>query len=282
MTRSLLVVEAYDRSGRDEIAAHGASVASQLYRTLLMRLAPGIAVDIVYPADTGEELPSGADLTAYAGIVWTGSSLTVYHDDPRVTRQIDFARAAFAAGVPQFGSCWAVQIAAMAAGGTCRRNPKGREFGVARTVRLNQAGLSHPLYTDKPAVFDALCSHLDEIERLPDGAVLLASNDQSDVQAAEIRLGEGTFWGVQYHPEFDLKEIAALTRARAEALHTDGFFATQAHAHDHAEHLEDLHAAPGRKDLAWRFGLGADVLDEEVRTREIRNWLAHQAGVGSV
>ena len=37
----------------------------------------------------------GAAIADYDGIAWTGSSLTIHHsDDPRVTRQLDFARAA--------------------------------------------------------------------------------------------------------------------------------------------------------------------------------------------
>ena len=47
------------------------------------------------------------------------------------------------------------------------------------------------------------------MESLPPGATLLATNAVTAVQAAEIRSGRGTFWGVQYHPEISLAEVAA-------------------------------------------------------------------------
>ena len=60
---------------------------------MLRTILPGCVCDIVYPADEDGALPSGAGLDAYDGIAWTGSSLTAYHDDPQVTRQIELARA---------------------------------------------------------------------------------------------------------------------------------------------------------------------------------------------
>jgi GMP synthase (glutamine-hydrolysing) len=32
----------------------------------------------------------------------------------------------------------------------------------------------------------------------------------------------------------------------------------------------------GRKDIAWRLGFDADVLNEDVRLCEVRNWIAKQ------
>ena len=59
---------------------------------------------------------------------------------PSVTRQIDFARAAFAAGVPVRGSCWGLQLAVAALGGSVRRNPRGRELPIARAITVTEAG----------------------------------------------------------------------------------------------------------------------------------------------
>ena len=37
--------------------------------------------------------------------------------------------------------------------------------------------------------------------------------------------------------------------------------------------LENLHRDPSRTELARSLQLGPDLLDEEQRTREVRNWL---------
>ena len=137
-----LVIDGYNREAREELVAGGASMAADLYVRMLERCTPGGAAkcDVLFPADPGTALPKGADLTQYDGIAWTGCSLTVYEDDPRVYTQIEFAREAFRAGVPSFGSCWAAQLAVVAAGGRAQPSPKGREFGVSRRIRLDAKG----------------------------------------------------------------------------------------------------------------------------------------------
>ncbi len=243
---------------------------------MLQRLAPDAEVDVGHPADPGDVLPRGRTLGEYDGVTWTGSSLTIYAPgDDRVRRQVELARAVFAAGVPSFGSCWAAQLAAAAAGGRCAPNPRGREFGVARRIALSSEGRAHRLYAGRPPVFEALSSHADEVAELPPGAELLASNEWSRVQALVVGEGEGAFWAVQYHPEYDLHEVAALCRMRMDELVKQGTFEDHAAATAYVEQLEALHADPSRADLADRLGLDDQVLDEGERTREVRNWIEH-------
>ncbi|HEY1432605.1 MAG TPA: type 1 glutamine amidotransferase [Stellaceae bacterium] len=118
----------------------------------------------------GEPFPLGTALADFDGVMFPGSPLHIYDRTPAVTRQIDFARDAFAAGVPVWGSCWGLQIATVALGGSVRRNPRGRELAIARAITVTEAGRSHPLLASRPLVFDALCSHLDEVETLPPNA----------------------------------------------------------------------------------------------------------------
>ncbi len=276
MAVRILIVEAYDKAGRKEIGAVGCTVASTLYQRMLKRLLPDIETEIVMPADIGSSLPLGTDLNSFDGIAWTGSSLTIYKDEDRVTRQIDFAREAFRQGVPSFGSCWAIQIAAMAAGGSCRKNPNGREFGIGRRITLTRAGREHPMYFGKRETFDALSSHLDEVATLPPGAQILATNDMTSVQAAQIRHDMGTFWGLQYHPEFDLHEIARLTHCRRRALIEDGFFGSEEAVDNLINRFEALHEDPTRTDIAWAHDIASDVTDPNIRELEVRNWLEHQ------
>lgn len=269
-----LVVDGYAREGRDELRAGGATPAGELYERMLRKCTPGGAeVDIVYPADPGAGLPAGAALAQYDGIAWTGSSLTIFKDDPRVTPQIEFARAAFEARIPSFGSCWAAEIAAVAAGGRCAENPRGREMGIARKIALTPEGRAHPLYAGKKSVFDGFSSHDDEVTHLPPGGLLLASNPHTRVQAVSVTFRGGAFWGLQYHPEYDLHELARLCYCRKQKLVEKGFFRDIERAQAYVDQLETLHQDPSRKDIAWLLGIDEDVMDEDIRLVEVRNWI---------
>lgn len=129
------------------------------------------------------------------------------------------------------------------------------------------------MYNGKTAVFDALCVHQDEVCLLPGSACLLAGNEFSAVQAAEITDGDRSFWGVQYHPEYDLSQIATLFSRGAERLVSSGFASTVADAQAIAGDFMALHHDAHRKDLAWRYGIGPDILDPDRHRRELFNWL---------
>jgi GMP synthase (glutamine-hydrolysing) len=271
----LLVLDAYAPEGRAAVRAAGGTEAGRLYERMLRALTRDAAIDVAYPADPDLQLPSGVALADYDGVCWTGSSLTIYDEgDPRVRRQLDFARSVYEAAIPSFGSCWAAQLAVAAAGGRCAASPRGREFGVARQITLSDAGREHPLYRGKPRRFDAFTSHEDEVVDLCDGALLLASNAWSRVQAVAVARGRGRFWALQYHPEYDPHEVAALCRLRKRELVDQETFADEAAAESYIAQLEALHADPTRADLAARLGIGSDLLDPQQRTIEVRNWLA--------
>jgi GMP synthase (glutamine-hydrolysing) len=271
----LLVLDAYAPEGRAALRDAGATQAGHLYAQLLRRLSPGCEVDIAYPADSDDDVPAPSDFGSYAGAVWTGSSLTILDDErPSVRRQIDLARSLFDCGVASFGSCWAAQLAVVAAGGSCEANPKGREFGISRKIALSEFGRAHPLYRDKPTVFDAFTSHADHVATMPAQGAVLASNEFSPVQALSARRGKGSFWAVQYHPEYDLREVASLCRLRGDELVAQGMFADRRAVRDTIEGFEALHRDPSRSDLAKEFNVSADLLDEERRTLEVRNWLS--------
>ena len=269
----ILVIDGYTRAARADLVAGGASMAGDLYAAMLRKILSEARCDIVYPSDPGTRLPTGAALADYDGIAWTGCSLTVFENTPEVRSQIDLARAGFAAGVPAFGSCWAAQIAAVAAGGIVRANPRGREMGIARKIALTPEGRAHPLYEGKASVFDAFISHVDEITHLPPGAVYLASNAFTHVQALAVSQRGGQFWGLQYHPEYDLHEIARLTWCRLDKLIALGFFTDRKAGEAYVDLLEGLHRDPERRDIAWLLGIDEDVMNEDMRVVEVRNWL---------
>ncbi len=269
-----LVVEGYAKEGREDLRQGGASLASELYTRMLKRWAPGAEVEVVMPADAGASLPKGASISQYDGIAWTGSSLTIHKtDDPRVIPQVEFAKASFEAGIPGFGSCWALQVAVVAAGGVCQENPKGREMGIARKIALTPEGRAHPLYQGKKSVFDAFISHDDEITHMAPGSVRLSGNDFTQVQSATVTHKGGKFWALQYHPEYDLHELARLCYCRKQKLTDKGFFRDTDAAQVFVDQLEALHQDPARKDISWLLGIDEDVMNEDIRQAEVRNWV---------
>ena len=124
-------------------------------------------------------------------------------------------------------------------------------------------------------VFDAFIAHEDEITHLPPGALSLAGNAFSSVQAVCVTHRRGEFWAVQYHPEYDLHELTRLTYARMDRLVGAGFFTDAGAAHDYVNKLENLHQDPSRHDIAWQLGIDGDVMNEDVRRVEVRNWINH-------
>jgi len=234
---------------------------------------PGIRCTRLNIAD-GEALPSGTALLDFDGVMFPGSPLHIYDRTPSVTRQIDFARAAFAAGVPVWGSCWGLQLATVALGGSVRRNPRGRELPIARAITVTEAGRAHPLLASRPPVFDALCSHLDEIETLPPNSEILAANELSAIQAIAAQTPwRGSFHGTQYHPEHTLAVSAALIEMRAAELVEEGFGTEPSEIVAIAADYRALANEPTRRDLIWRYGVASEIMDPMRRTTEIGNWL---------
>jgi GMP synthase (glutamine-hydrolysing) len=276
----LLIVEGNTASDRAAHAASWGLTPSQSYAEVVRALAPGAVCDIALPADPGANLPDGAGLDSYDGVFLTGSALHVDRPEPAVTQQIALMRAVYASGTPCFGSCWGLQIGAVAAGGVVTANPMGREIGFARRIAPTDAGRGHALLAGRPAAFDAPAIHLDAVVTPPPGAVTLAANAMTGVQAAEITHQGGVFWGVQYHPEFSLAETAAILRRLAKPLVAEGFRRDEADVARYCEELETLDREPGRTDLAWAHGLDAEVLDPTRRLTELRNFLERRVKPG--
>ncbi len=189
-------------------------------------------------------------------------------------------RAVFTSGTPSFGSCAGLQVATVAAGGSVRPNARSPEAGFARRITPTEAGRTHPLLVGRPATYDAPAIHTDEVEALPPGATLLAGNRVTAVQAAEIRFDGGVFWGVQYHPEIGLDEVAGALRRQAGSLVEAELARSQDDVEAYARQVDVLHREPGRRDLAWRLGLDEQVTDEWLRLAGIRNFIEALTRIG--
>ena len=270
----ILIVNCYPVASRENFDRQNVGHPHDLFKAFLHAEAPNATTEIVYVADPDFALPEGTSIADFDAFVWTGSDLTVYHtEDPRVASQITFANALMDAGAVCWGSCWGLQLASLVAGGEVAANPKGREWGIAREIRLTDAAAAAPMHVGKPQVFDAFIMHLDEVTRLPDGTPLLATNEHTHIQAAIVRRGNAEFWTTQYHPEYNLHEMGRLIAARAKALVREGFFADEEAVAVYAANMRDLAANPDSAELRAELRVGDDIIDPQIRQLELRNWL---------
>jgi len=269
-----LIIDGYPKQSRDELQDAGMKLAWKLYADMLLQHLPQAVYDVLLPSDSGVVMPSAEDLHNYAGVIWTGCNLSIFDTASRsVVSQIELAKTAYEVGLPSCGSCWGIQIAAVAAGGEVEPNPKGREMGMARKIHQTPEAYAHPMFEAKPRVFEGFVSHDDMVTRIPPGGTLLAGNSFANIQALEVKHKDGVFWATQYHPEYDLHEMARLIVAREKKLIAGGFFGSHNDLMDYVDRMETLSADPNRKDLRWQLAIDEDVRSDSIRQCEFVNWL---------
>jgi GMP synthase (glutamine-hydrolysing) len=160
----------------------------------------------------GSPLPSPSDL---AGVIVTGSSSSVTERAPWMLRVENHLRVLVRERVPTFGICFGHQLLGQALGGSVTKNPRGREIG---TVDFDVLG-SDPLLDGVARPFRANATHLDAVDRLPEGATVIART-RLDPHSA-VRFSEAA-WGVQFHPEMDADAVRGYIESRREALALEG------------------------------------------------------------
>jgi len=243
---SICILNAYPKESREKFDRSNVGHPHDMYRDFLSSYVPRAKVDIAFVADLNVPL------------------LT---DDEIAQRII------YEVGVPSYGSCWAIQMAAVAAGGEVKANPKGREWGIARDITRTEEGEKSLLLQGKPDWYDGFIMHLDEVTKLPAGATLPATNEYTHVQAIEVKHANGVFWATQYHPEYNLYKMARLIAARDEPLVKEGFFATTDEVAAYAAKMLALYENPSLKELRAQLKVGDDIIDPVFRQQELRNWM---------
>lgn len=247
----LLIVE-----GNTPDMVDNAQSASASFVRSFQKIAPQAQIEIVNPYHSTDVSLEGID-----GAVFTGSGVAWSTDDPRAAPQRTVMEAVFARSIPTWGSCNGMQLAASVLGGTVGASPVGLEIGVARDTR--RAGAPHPMFDGRAERWAVPCIHRDEVQRLPEGAVLTASNAHSPIQGFAYETQGVDFWGTQYHPELTLKDIAAYIEAPNSVFAQDEGL------------TQDLHAAEHDEAAASRLGTTIAEAAFETRARELFNWVAH-------
>ena len=128
------------------------------------------------------------------GIIFTGGPASVYlEDSPKCDKEI------FNLGVPILGICYGMQLMTYMLGGEVKRAYK-REFGEINVEIEN----SSPLFKGFSNSNKCLMSHMDYVEKMPDGFEKIGSTDNCNIAA--MQNVEKGFYGIQFHPEVNHTE----------------------------------------------------------------------------
>ena len=260
---NLLVVEGNNSETRIERGAFGIKPYHQIFSEMLHGLVPQAKIDVVFPADDENNLPSVAELKKYDGVLWTGSSLSVLDASPAVTQQLSFAESIFKSGVPFYGSCWGLQVATVVAGGKVAKSKSGLELDLSNPIQLTNAGEISPFFKGRKNDYQALCIHYDEVSEVPENTTILAYNSHSKVQAMTFKYLNATFFGVQYHPEFRPEVMGQIISFLKEKLVKSNYFSSDKEAEKVISKLK-------KKEL-----LPNEIANYQLHTQEIGAWLNH-------
>ena len=159
------------------------------------------------------------EIAAADRIIISGSARSAYEDfhwKPRLKRALQLI---LDSGKPTYAICFGCQFVAQEMGGKVVRNPSGPEFGSVK-ISLTEAGLKHSFldgFHQSKMVHE---SHNDRVEVLPSGAVLLAYNDNSPVQAYQYK----NIFATQFHPDLPLENLYKLLEMRKQKYFDLGLF----------------------------------------------------------
>ena len=197
---NLLVVEGNLQKENETFKKSGIPTHAESLRESLSYYTSDLNIDVFNPCSElsfDEILPN---IKKYNGLIWGGSSLSIYNDCVEIRRQIAFMKECFKNIKKILAICWGMQVAVTAAGGEVKKSLNGAHIGIANDIEINENGLNHPLYTLKNKKFNSPAFNFDEVVSLPEGAIHLASNKINKIQSINFKSGVSDIWGLQYHP----------------------------------------------------------------------------------
>ena len=246
------------RRARQALQGAGATLAGELYRRLLQQLEPD-AHDRRRRARRARFRPARASSTATTvspGRARTSPSIAT---PPAVRQQLD-ARARRV----RRRRAELRELLGRAHRRHRRRRPLRRQPARPRVRRRAQdrahraPARAHPMFDGKPLRLRRASPATKTMSsRSAPRTTVLAGNEFSPVQAVQVEHDRGTFWAVQYHPEYELtRRRAARCAACAAAHRARASSPTPPMRTDFIRQLEALHADRSRRDLIYRLAVG--------------------------
>lgn len=183
---------------------------SDMFRGLLAGAQPQLEL-LTYDV-VGGELPD--DPAAHPAWLITGSSFSVFDDEPWIGDLLDFVRAVHAGDQRLVGICFGHQAIAHALGGATARSDRGWGVGVHQLEIVSPRTWMHPAEQHLRMVM----SHQDQVVALPRGATVLARTDHCETAMLEV--GDRLL-GIQGHPEYTTEYAAAVLDTRLDRIPPD-------------------------------------------------------------
>ena len=268
---NILIVDGNEKEASDKYVQLGMDTQYDVYYKILQKLSNNsLNITVVHPAINSDFIPQGVSLDDFEGVAWTGSILYIYEGTPPIIRQIELAKKLLNKKNSIFGSCWGLQVLVTAAGGKIQKNPNGLEAIVAKNICLNEAGVKHPMYYGKNKTFSSFCFHYDDTETLPENTTILASNENSKIQAISFTNENSKVWAVQYHPEFDPVWMSGLMGQREKLILEEGIYNNQEEFYSYKNYFSNIRMF---NDQKIPLNISDNLINQKMHTLELSNWL---------
>ena len=255
--KKILIVEGNIKEENNNFTNAGIQTHTESLKDSLSYLTNDLELDVVNPSSDTDIQNFNNNLEKYDGLIWGGSSLNIYNDTPEIRKQIEFMKICQNKVKNILAICWGMQVAVTAAGGQVKKanNP---HIGIAKEIEINKKGLSHPVYKNKDIRFNSPAFNFDEVVKLPENAICLASNKVNKVQSLYFEINKVKIWGLQYHPEITYEKMISLIEFRKKRLiEYRKVFKNENEIKNHISFI--------KKEIL--------LTKNEKRTLELKNWL---------
>ena len=215
--KKILIVEGNLKEENTNFSNASIQTHTQSLKDSLAYLSNKLVLDIVNPSSDQNLQQVNENLHKYDGLIWGGSSLNIYNDTPEIRKQIEFMKNCQKKVKNILAICWGMQVAVTAAGGQVKKADISH-IGIAKEIEINKNGIKHPLYKGKSIKFNSPAFNFDEVVKLPEKGICLASNKVNKVQSLYFEIDNTKVWGLQYHPEITYEKMISLIEFRKKKL----------------------------------------------------------------
>ena len=215
--KKILIVEGNTAEENGSFTEAGIKTHTESLRESLKYISKDLIIDVVNPSSDKNIDSFNDKLHTFDGLIWGGSSLNIYNDTPEIKKQIEFMKNCQNKVKNILAICWGMQVAVTAAGGQVKK-ANISHVGIAKEIEINEYGLKHPLYKDKEKKFNSPAFNYDEVVKIPENGICLASNKINKVQSLYFQINKTRVWGLQYHPEITYEKMISLINFRRKRL----------------------------------------------------------------
>ena len=215
--KKILIVEGNTAEENGSFTEAGIKTHTESLRESLKYISNDLIIDVVNPSSDKNIDSFNDKLHTFDGLIWGGSSLNIYNDTPEIRKQIEFMKNCQNKVKNILAICWGMQVAVTAAGGQVKK-ANTYHVGIAKEIEINEYGLKHPLYKDKEKKFNSPAFNYDEVVKIPENGICLASNKINKVQSLYFQINKTRVWGLQYHPEITYEKMISLINFRRKRL----------------------------------------------------------------